>query len=160
MKNKEILDKFYELLGKYYNFNKSFEKDLYEIKVLIEEEICPSIVQDNGFMSVADKGKELLDMIFNMSEMSCDCSKCNCLCQEDDEEIEEVEILDVDEMDEFTSFNEIEFGEDYVDISVKENGSEVSFIITGLSNTEATELKRLIDMAYGNALRAVSNQLK
>lgn len=187
MKNKEILQELYRILGIYNKFNKSFEQELYDFKVMLEKEeygdyeqlsflteipeIEIEIDNNNPFI-------ELFGALFGgmIKEEITNCSNCNhCECQVEEPE-EEIEILDIDEEITIeepsikeTSLSELsvdeksgnvickqtEFGDDYVDISISDDNIEVSIMVAGLDANNHSDIKKMIDKVYGDALRAI-----
>lgn len=179
MKNREILQVLYELLGEYNSFHKKNEQKLYDFKVMLEkeeygdfEEIefldeMPEVVGVTMDLNDLDMTDSPLLGLFKMifGDLSEKGDKCNCSeypnseCANSECE-EEIEILDFEEHSNQSksSYTEVEIDDNYVDVSMGDDDMEVSIMVAGLDNVEQSEAKKMIDKVYGEVLRTIDSK--
>lgn len=184
MKNKEILQEFYNILEKYYKFNKNFEKDLYAFKVMLEKEEHGDYEQLSFITEIPEVeveitenlhinplvelfgaifGNTIKEEIYDCSNSCLNCGSCECQSEEQEEEIEILDVednlsvseLSVDEKSGNVVCKQVETGDDYVDISISDDDIEVSIMVTGLDTDNHPDIKKMIDKVYGDVLRTI-----
>lgn len=174
MKNREILQVLYELLGEYNSFHKKIEQKLYDFKVMLEkeeyrdfEEIAfldemPEVVEATMDLNDLDMTDSPLSGLFKMifGDLSEEGDKCNCSECANSECEEEIEILDFEEHSNQSksSYTEVEIDDNYVDVSMGDDDMEVSIMVAGLDNVEQSVAKKMIDKVYGEVLHTIDSK--